>query len=79
MAETIKRDRAGEFTESLCGLEWIDEQLMENEHYGPGAAVKAIVQRLSEYNDVLNAIQDGAFESAKHEEMLEEINIWLRQ
>ena len=28
MVEAKMRDRAGEFTELLCGLEWIAEQLM---------------------------------------------------
>lgn len=79
MANARIRDRAGEFTELVCGLEWIAEQLMASEQYGPGASVNAIVQRLSEYSEVLNTIQDGAADNAKHEAVLEEVNAWLRQ
>jgi hypothetical protein len=73
------RDRAGEFTELLCGLEWIAEQLMVGEQYGPGASVKAITERLSVYNDPLNYMQDWACDNADPDKMLEEINNWLRQ
>lgn len=75
----IKRDRAGEFTESLCGLEWIAEQLIANEQEGPGAALKAIVERLSEYNDVMNTIQDGVVDGGKPDLVFKQVNEWLRQ
>lgn len=79
MAETIKRDRAGEFTESLCALEWIAEQLVVNEQYGPGVSIKAITERLSQYNEILDLVQDGAVDGAKPDRVFEQINEWLRQ
>jgi len=78
-SEVRMRDRAGEFTELVCGLEWIAEQLMASEQEGPGAALKAIVERLSEYNEVLNTIQDGVVEGGKPDRVFGEVSEWLRQ
>lgn len=77
--EAKMRDRAGEFTELLCGLEWIAEQLMIGEQYGPGASVKAITERLSQYNEVLNTIQDAVVDGGKPDAAFEQVNEWLRQ
>lgn len=75
---TIK-ERAGEFVELLCGLEWIAEQLLSNEQEGPGAAVKSITNRLFVFNEAMELVQGAGEKSATAEGVFSELNAWLRK